>query len=180
MSNGYQPTIWERGYVITQARLDNIESGVRSINSEYDPNVWHSGDVITAERLNHIEDGILAGESVEVVSLNVTSNDTYTAPEGTAYSPVVVNVPNPSTGTLNITSNDTYDVTDYASAEVNVPNPSTGTLNITENGDYDVTNYAGVTVSVQSVIPIGIANSSYALNDLGISWSSNAEEDTQI
>lgn len=33
------------------------------------------------------------GESITVTALNVTENDTYTAPSGTAYSPVTVNVP---------------------------------------------------------------------------------------
>lgn len=33
------------------------------------------------------------GEEIDVIALNVTENDTYTAPSGTAYSPVVVNVP---------------------------------------------------------------------------------------
>lgn len=33
------------------------------------------------------------GESITVTALNVTENDTYTAPSGTAYSPVSVNVP---------------------------------------------------------------------------------------
>lgn len=36
------------------------------------------------------------GPTVTVEQLNVTSNDTYTAPSGKAYSPVVVNVPVPS------------------------------------------------------------------------------------
>lgn len=58
---------------------------------------------------------------VEAEPLSVTENGTYTAEEGKAYTPVTVDVPNPSTGTLNITENGTYDVTDKASAEVNVP-----------------------------------------------------------
>ena len=33
------------------------------------------------------------GEEIEVIALNVTENDTYTAPTGTAYSPVTVSVP---------------------------------------------------------------------------------------
>lgn len=33
------------------------------------------------------------GGSVDVVELSVTANGTYTAPEGTAYSPVVVSIP---------------------------------------------------------------------------------------
>lgn len=45
------------------------------------------------------------GSSVTVEALNVTENDTYTAPTGKAYSPVMVAVPNPNnvvtvTGTL--------------------------------------------------------------------------------
>lgn len=34
------------------------------------------------------------GGDVSVVSLSATENKTYTAPSGTAYSPVTVNVPN--------------------------------------------------------------------------------------
>ena len=60
------------------------------------------------------------GGDITVESLSVTANGTYSAPSGKAYSPVTVNVPNPSTGTLNITANGTYDVTEKASAVVNV------------------------------------------------------------
>lgn len=53
-----------------QERADTIESAVKML-----------GD--------HIGGG---GPSITVESLTVTENDTYTAPEGKAYSPVVVNV----------------------------------------------------------------------------------------
>ena len=43
------------------------------------------------------------GEEIDVIALNVTENDTYTAPSGTAYSPVTVTVP---TGAEIITRSD--------------------------------------------------------------------------
>lgn len=69
---------------------------------------------------------ILGGQttSVTVNSLNVTSNGTYTAPSGTAYSPVSVAV-SPNLITKSITQNGTYaassDSADgYSSVTVNV------------------------------------------------------------
>lgn len=47
----------------------------------------HLGDE-TLQKLGNA----ISGEPVEVVELNVTENDTYTAPSGKAYSPVTVNV----------------------------------------------------------------------------------------
>lgn len=64
--------------------------------------------------------GSSGGGSTDVQQLNVTSNGTYIAEDGTAYSPVVVNVPNPSSGEIEITENGAYDVTEKASAVVNV------------------------------------------------------------
>lgn len=53
-----------------------------------------------------------AAGSITVVPLSVTSNDTYTAPSGQAYSPVTVNVPAPTPEpptleTVNITPSET-------------------------------------------------------------------------
>lgn len=62
------------------------------------------------------------GSSVTVEPLTVTSNGTQTAPSGKAYSPVTVNVPQPS-GTINITTNGPEDVSMSAVANVDV-NPS--------------------------------------------------------
>ena len=73
-------------------------------------NYW---DVLFAKYLSK------GGSSVEVEPLSVTENGKYTAQSGKAYSPVTVNVPQPS-GSLPITENNTYDVTDYASVEVDV------------------------------------------------------------
>ncbi|MBR4544311.1 MAG: hypothetical protein IKO53_08920 [Lachnospiraceae bacterium] len=47
------------------------------------------------------------GESITVTALNVTENDIYTAPSGTAYSPVTVSV-SPNVGTKSIIDNGTY------------------------------------------------------------------------
>jgi len=61
------------------------------------------------------------GSSITVEPLTVTSNGTQTAPSGKAYSPVTVNVPQPS-GTKNITISQngttTENVEDYASVSI--------------------------------------------------------------
>lgn len=63
------------------------------------------------------------GSSVTVEPLTVTQNGTQTAPSGKAYSPVTVNVPQPS-GTKNITISQngttTENVTNYASASISI------------------------------------------------------------
>lgn len=74
-------------------------------------------DILLAKQLS----GGGGGGDITVESLSVTANGTYSAPSSKAYTPVTVNVPNPSTGTKNITDNGTYDVTAFASASVAVP-----------------------------------------------------------
>lgn len=54
-------------------------------------------------------------------------------------------------GSKNITANGSVDVTTYQTAVVNVPNPSTGTLSVTQNGEANVTDYAKVSVAVPVV-----------------------------
>lgn len=54
----YEPTEWVRGTKITASKLNNIESGVQSVNSEYTPTTWAEGDIVTATKLNNIEQGI--------------------------------------------------------------------------------------------------------------------------
>lgn len=50
--------------------------------------------------------------------------------------------------TINVNANGTVDVKGRNSAVVNVPNPSTGSLSITQNGTYDVTEKAEAVVNV--------------------------------
>mgnify|MGYP003299490155 CR=1 FL=1 len=54
----YEKQTWEIGELITSAKLNHIENGVRGVNPEYDPTEWEDGQVIVANKLNHIEDGI--------------------------------------------------------------------------------------------------------------------------
>lgn len=72
------------------------------------------------ESISAIAD-MIKEQKVKVESKSITENGTYTAPSGKAYSPVTVNVPNPSTGTLQITENgEGIDVRQYAAVDVNV------------------------------------------------------------
>lgn len=83
----------------------------------------------------------ITGGSVTVVELDVSANDTYTAPEGTAYSPVVVDVPNTydegdedmvvrngelvaQTEDYEITADGTHDTTTIKSVIVNAGGPA--------------------------------------------------------
>ena len=60
-------------------------------------------------------------ETMTVDPISITSNGTYSAQSGHAYSPVTVSVPTfTPTGTLSITENGTYNVEAFAQAEVMV------------------------------------------------------------
>lgn len=114
---------------------------------------------------------VIEGGGVNVEELSVTANGTYTAPEGSAYTPVVVAVPQPSgTKQISISANGTttHDVEDYKNAQIVVAVPNSyavgdegkvvknGALvaqtarssNITQNGVYDTTENNSVTVAV--------------------------------
>ena len=85
---------------------------------------------------------------VVVKSLTATENGTYQE-QGKAYSPVVVDVPQPS-GNINITENGDYDVTNYATAHIDVEGlVPTGVISITSNGIYNVTEKANADVNVK-------------------------------
>ena len=68
------------------------------------------------------------GQSITVEQLNVDQNGTYTPPQGKAYGPVNVDVPQPALETLNVTANGTYSApSGKAYNEVDVDVPSSGT-----------------------------------------------------
>ena len=93
-----------------------------------------TGNLSAEQTLNGSLSSII-NRGVDVVSVDITTNGTYTAPSGKAYSPVTVTVPQPSgTKQINIVQNGTVieDVTNFANAEVvvNVPQPSGGLLSV--------------------------------------------------
>lgn len=111
--------------------------------------------------------GVLSPGNVTVESMSISLNGTYTAPSGTAYSPVIVNVPASAvdSGTKSITSNGSnQDVVGYAAVDVAVPNSytagdegkvvSNGELvaqssdSVTQNGTVDTTLINSLTVNV--------------------------------
>ena len=141
----YTPTSWENGDTITAEGLNNIERGVADIDSGYTPTVWQTGDIITAEKLNKIEQGIAdaAGSAITVESLSVSSNGTYTATAGTAYSPVSVSVAN------------SYSAGDEGKVVKNGALASQGSATYNSNGTYDTTDISSVTVSVSG--PVAVA-----------------------
>lgn len=106
--------------------------------------------------LDHIARNGGGGGEITTQSLSVTENGTYRAPSGKAYTPVTVNVPQPS-GTKQITISEngssTEDVAAYASAEITVavPVPVLDTLNATDNGTYSPSSghaYSSVVVAI--------------------------------
>ena len=95
------------------------------------------------------------GGEVQIEPLSVDANGTYTAPSGTAYSPVTVAVPELQLDTLTATVNNTYEPEEghaYSSVTVNVPtyreelvwtnpNPTTGFNTDMILGDFIPTSY---------------------------------------
>ena len=64
------------------------------------------------------------GSSIEIESLSVTENGTYTAQENKAYTPVSVNVPQTTIESLSVTENGTYTAASgkaFSPVTVNVP-----------------------------------------------------------
>ena len=138
------------------------------------------------------------GQSITVEALNVSQNGTTTAPEGKAYSPVNVSVPNSYTqadegkvvdqGALvaqtskSITTNGVHDTTLNNSVNVSVPAGATvESLTVTSNGTYVAPEgkaYSPVVVEVPSgsEFPHSEPDSTYSLSSLGIPWTTSVEE----
>lgn len=118
------------GYYASQVSKTATDEDLVAENIKKDVNIfgvtgtYEGGGVesVTQDQEGYVIFDDDPGSQIVVNSLAVTSNGTYTAEEGYAYSPVTVNVPTgiTPTGTLSITSNGTYDVTNYASADVSV------------------------------------------------------------
>lgn len=98
--------------------LQKIQSLITAAN-----NTTGESDTTLTDAVQTLVDGYGqgGGSSITVEPLTVTSNGTQTAPSGKAYSPVTVNVPQPS-GTKNITISQngttTENVKNYASASI--------------------------------------------------------------
>lgn len=106
--------------MITGSKLVEIDTGKRFLFDEVSED-WYEQP---------------ASGGVEVESLPVTVNGTYTAPEGKAYSPVTVNVPN------------TYAAGDEGKVVSGGALVSQSSDTVTENGTVDTTLISSLTVNV--------------------------------
>lgn len=98
------------------------------------------------------------GTSVDVEPLAVNANGTYTAAEGTAYSPVTVDVPQTNVRSLSVTENGTYTAPEGAAYSP-----------VTVNAKYRT---AAVTISNQTSTGMTVTGSYYAnLNSRGTIFS---------
>ncbi len=97
-------------------------------------------DTIKAIALAKAIGGGGGGASVTVETLNANENKTYTAPEGKAYSPVVVDVPN------------SYGADDEGKVVQSGALVAQTIRNVTENGTIDTTTNNEVVVDVQPLL----------------------------
>ena len=140
--------------LITRSKLDGLATTIAAKSGATLP--------LTIAQMDAAVEGI---SGVDVEALSVTSNGTYTAPSGTAYSPVTVAVPTPSPtlqsksatpteSAQTITPDSGYDglssVTVAAiPSEYIIPS---GSQTKTANGTYDVTALAQLVVNVASPV----------------------------
>ena len=121
---------------------------------------------LSDETLQKLEDAI-SGEPVEVVELSVTENDTYTAPSGKAYSPVVVNVSGGSS--------------DFSTAEVTIVNSNNiecklaFPILITENGATYINSYIDAHTGDYTIVLNGMGAMGALITDANIGVSGDIE-----
>lgn len=125
--------------VLGSSTLIDLTSDTITAENVIEGYTFHAADGSTATgSLTHLTNaeideitGGSGGSSVTVEALSVTANGTYTAPSGTSYSPVTVNVPAPVT--MNVQTYQDYDYvssTSYIATDV--------TLTVEVSGTYDV------------------------------------------
>ena len=112
-------------------------------------------DILLARKL-----GGGGGGDITVSPLSVTENGTTTAPEGEAYNPVVVNVPQTTVERLDVSQNGTYTPQSgkaYSPVVVDVPQTTVEPLSVDANGVYTAPAgkaYSPVTVAVPDPEPV--------------------------
>ncbi len=114
MANAYVNKV-----VYGSSTLIDLTSDTITAENVIEGYTFHGADGSTVQgSLTHLTDAeideITGGGSVTVSPLSVSANGTYTAPTGTAYSPVTVAVPSPvktATGTFTGNGTRTIDVT---------------------------------------------------------------------
>jgi len=114
--------------LITEGYLTDIANAIRAKNG--------SADTYTPPQMAAAITAIPTGSDVDVESLNVGANGTYTAPSGKAYSPVTVLVPN------------TYGSGDEGKVVQNGALVAQTSRTLAQNGTYDTTTNDSVTVDV--------------------------------
>lgn len=116
-SSGYQRVIWVEKGAYADAYGHSMDSAVRESGTYWTPSYSNGSLTITSQGTNaggyFHQPGYyqltvvyrdVEPQEIDVVPLSVTTNGTYTAPSGTAYSPVTVNVSSGGSATVATTT----------------------------------------------------------------------------
>ncbi len=172
-----------------QSRAEAILQNMLGANNELEPPQSREEQLLM---LLLEQGGPGGGGDITLTTLNVNTNGTTDAPEGTAYNKVVASVPNTyaagdegkvvSNGALvsqtahaQVTQNGVVDTTLNNSVEVDVPVPTLESKSITANGTYTPTSGKAWNEVVVDVPPVG--------TDLSSTYSSfviNTNEQTTL